>query len=143
MNTALKNAPIERRAQRVANQNVSARRDNNPDLATDKETLKKIKNQALIEARARTGANKEDIIITTDEWNAIQAGAISDSKLSDILNNADMKSVREHATPKRQVLMTAAKTSRARQMLAQGFTRAQVAEQLGVSLSTLDNATVG
>jgi hypothetical protein len=143
LDTALKNAPLERRAQLIAAAHVSARRQDNPDLASDKETLKKITSQELTQARVRTGASKQRIQITDDEWKAIQAGAISDSKLREILNNADMDTVRQHATPKRKVLMTSAKTARAKTMLAQGFTRAEVAAFFGVSLSTLDNATVG
>lgn len=141
LNLALRNAPLERRAQVIANANVSARRAANPTM--DKETLKKISFQALEEARTRTGAKKHDIVITDAEWNAIQAGAISNSKLTQILNHADMDVVREHATPKNKILMTPTKTSRAKSMLADGYTRAQVANALGVSLSTLDNATNG
>jgi hypothetical protein len=81
-------------------------------------------------------------VITDKEWEAIQAGAISDSKLSEILTHANMDVVRDHATPKDQVLMTNAKTNRAKSMLASGYTRAEVAAALGVSLSTLDRSTV-
>ena len=57
--------------------------------------------------------------------------------LSDILDNANMKIVRDYATPKRVHMMTTSKTSRARTMLTQGYTQADVAAQLGVSLTTL------
>lgn len=137
---AIKNRPLERRAQLIANATVKAKRDYNPDM--DSDTLKKIKFQALTEARNRTGAGKQRIEITPDEWQAIQANAISASKLNEILNNADMDRVKELAAPKDAKLMTSAKTSRAKVMLASGYTRAEVASALGVSLSTLDDATV-
>ena len=137
---AVKNRPLERKAQLLANATVKAKRSANPDL--EPETIKKIKYQALEEARLRTGAKKNKIKITPEEWDAIQAGAISPSKLTSILTNADMDIVKDLATPKSAKLMTASKTDRAKRMLAQGYTRQEVASALGVSLSTLDEATV-
>lgn len=136
---AVKNRPLERQAQLIANATVRAKRDYNPDM--DSDTLKKIKFQALAEARNRTGAGKQRIRITPEEWEAIQANAISASKLNDILNNADMDVVRDLATPKSAKLMNPTKTNRARAMLSSGYTRSEVASALGVSLSTLDAAT--
>jgi transposase len=137
---AKSNAPLERQAQLIANSVVKAKKNYDPTM--DSKTETKIKYQALEEARRRTGANKKKIVVTDKEWEAIQAGAISDSKLSEILTHANMDVIREHATPKDQVLMTHAKTNRANAMLASGYTRAEVAAALGVSLSTLDRSTV-
>ncbi len=137
---AVRNRPLERQAQLLANAKVKAKRTANPNM--DASTLKKIKYQALTEARNRTGAGKQKIQITPKEWEAIQSNAISASKLNDILNNADMDLVRDYATPKSAKLMSPAKTSRAASMLSSGYTRAEVAQALGVSLSTLDEATV-
>ena len=75
--------------------------------------------------------------ISKEEWNAIQAGAISDSKLREILNKADLDTVRKLATPQKQRLMTDTRIQRAKQMLASGYTQAEVADALGVSLTTL------
>lgn len=135
---AIRNRPLERQAQVIANTVIKAKRDSNPDM--DEPTLKKIKYQALQEARNRTGAQPQRIRLTQEEWNAIQAGAISDSKLSAILDNADMDVVRSLATPKPTLLMTSAKTRRAEAMAASGYTRAEIASALGVSLTTLDTA---
>jgi len=134
--TAKSNAPLERHAQRIANSQINLKKKFNPEM--DKETYNKIKYQALEEARRRTGADKIKIEITDSEWDAIQAGAISDSMLNEILTHADMKRVRELAMPKGPILMTSSMQSRANSMFALGFTRAEVAEQLGVSVSTLD-----
>lgn len=141
LNIALRNAPLERQAQVIAGTVVRMKKDANPDM--DSTQLKKIKAQALNEARIRTGAKKEQIVITQDQWNAIQAGAISDSKLSQILSNADMDVVKQLATPRIALKMTNVKTQRAQAMLASGFTRSEVADALGVSLTTLDTATNG
>lgn len=135
LNIAKKNAPLERQAQSIAETIVSQKRQARPDL--DAADIKKIKNQALAEARIRTGAGKKRIQITDQEWAAIQAGAISNSKLKDILDNADLDRVRQLATPRVDKKMTSTKTLRAKAMLASGYTQAEVAQQLGVSLSTL------
>lgn len=138
LNTALQNKPLERQAQIIAGANVAAKRQAAPEMT--KETLKKVERQALEEARTRTKAKKSQIIISDSEWDAIQAGAVSDKFLTDVLNNADMTRVRELATPKTKLLMTSSKTSRANAMLAQGYTQAEVAQALGVSLTTLKNS---
>lgn len=138
---ALRNAPLERQAQLVANTVVKAKRDANPHLEGD--SFKKIKFQALTEARIRMGAKKHQIEITPKEWQAIQAGAISDSKLGQIINNSKVEDVRKLATPRVERKMTANNTSRAKAMLDRGATRAEVARQLGVSLTTLDTAIKG
>jgi DNA-binding CsgD family transcriptional regulator len=136
---ALHNAPLERQAQRVAATMMRARLDYNPNIGED--TKKKIKFQVQETARARVGAKKQEIKITPDEWDAIQAGAISANKLNQILNHADMEVVRQLATPPQKLLMTSTKIDRAAQMLASGYTRQEVADNLGVSVSTLDAST--
>lgn len=135
---ALRNAPLERQAQVLANAEVSQKRQANPDMEPSE--LKKVKNLALAKARARTGAGKQRIDITDLEWEAIQAGAISTSKLNQILNNADLDSVKRLATPKSASVMTPAKQQRAKAMLASDYTQAEIADALGVSLSTLKEA---
>lgn len=141
LNLALKNAPLERQAQVIANAVSKAKRDAYPDM--DISQKKRVDSQALAEARVRTGAKKIKVKITPSEWAAIQAGAISDSKLSSILANADMDVVKELATPRTKTLMTSAKSTRARSMLASGYTRAEVADAIGVSLTTLDTEIDG
>lgn len=132
---ALKNAPLERQAQVLANAVVSQKRRANPDL--ESADIKKLKAQALAEARVRTGAKKQRIVITDDEWEAIQSGAITNNKLSQILNHADLDQVKLLATPKTRLIMTPAKQQRAQSMLNAGYTQAEVADALGVSLTTL------
>jgi hypothetical protein len=135
LNIARKNAPLERQAQSLANTIVSQKRQARPDL--DEDDIKKIRNLAIREARDRTGAGKNRIKITDQEWAAIQAGAVSNSKLKEILSNSDLDRVRELATPRVDKRMTSTKRLRAQTMLASGATQAEVAEALGVSLSTL------
>ena len=141
LNLAKQNAPLERHAQALAGEVYKAKVEANPNM--DDERKKRIKFQALEEQRLRVGAKKDEIVFTDEEWDAIQQGAISDTKLSEMLTHANMKRVNELATPKTKKLMTTTKTDRAKAMLASGYTRQQVAEQLGVSLSTLDVAVHG
>jgi hypothetical protein len=135
LNLAKKNAPLERQAQLLANVQVSQRRQANPHI--EPEDIKKIKQQALNEGRIRTGAKKTKINITQNEWDAIQAGAISNTKLTEIINNSDLDTVKFLAMPKFTPKMTTSKRVRAQSMLESGYTQQDVADALGVSLTTL------
>jgi hypothetical protein len=141
LNTALKNAPLERRAQTVANQIVAQRRRANPEM--EQSEKKKIKGQALEEARARTGAKKDRIDITDREWEAIQAGATSIDMLKNILNNTDVDKLKERATPRAKPVMTSVMTTRAKQMRNSGATYSEIADALGIPASTLQSSLGG
>jgi DNA-binding CsgD family transcriptional regulator len=135
LNLALRNAPLERQAQVLANAVVSQKRRANPDMEPSE--VKKLRSQALAEARTRTGAKKQRIILTDDEWNAIQSGAISNNKLNQILTHADLDQIKQLAAPKTNLLMSPAKQQRALAMIGSGYTQAEIADALGVSLTTL------
>lgn len=136
LNNALKNAPRERQAQVVANEIVKAQIEANPEMSNDKK--RKIKGQALTEARARVGAKKEPVVITDREWEAIQAGAISNNTLTKILNNTDDEAFRERATPRSsKTTLSPAKVSLIKAKLESGFTMQEVADAYGLSVSTV------
>lgn len=135
---AEKNAPLERQAQAVARRIVSQKRRANPDMERDE--LKKIRGHALNEARLRTGAGKTRIKITPRQWQAIQQGAISNHMLERILRNSDLETIRAQATPRASRVMTDAVTARAKMLLASGASLSQVADQLGIPVSTLSSA---
>jgi hypothetical protein len=137
LNLALRNKPLERQAQVFANVTVRKKLEANPDM--DKAEIKKLKSLAQEEARNRVGARKTRIVLTPIEWNAIQAGAISNHKLEQLLDNMDDKDIKALATPREKPAMTPANLSRAKGMLNADFTRAEVAEALGVSVTTLNN----
>lgn len=136
---AKRNAPLERQANIIAETVIKEKLAANTNI--DKNQIKKIKSIALNDARNRTGAKKIKVDITDSEWNAIQAGAISDSKLVEILANSDLDRVRELATPKKDKVMSPLKVNRAQTMLNSGYTRSDVAKALGVSLTTLETYT--
>lgn len=138
LNIALKNKPLERQAQLLANTVVSTKKSSNPNM--DAADVKKIKGQALTEARVRTGAKKQRIEITDTEWEAIQAGAISTNTLTQILNNTDLDKIKSLATPRTSTTMTVAKVNKAKNMLSLGYTQAEVADALGISTSVLSKS---
>ena len=137
LNIAMKNKPLERQAQLIANKNVSVQMKNNPDM--DKDEIKRLKQQSLAGARHRVGKEPYQIKITEKEWEAIQAGAVSKSKLEKIVDNADIDQVKKYATPKNSKALTPSKIARAKALLKAGYTQAEVAEELGVSTTTLAN----
>lgn len=129
-------APLERQAQLIASTYVSQVRRNNPYI--EKEDLTKIKQQALREARNRTGASqKAKIFISDSEWNAIQAGAISPTNLQKIIAYSDEDRLKALALPKSARKVSTNDLRRAQAMIARGYTQAEVAEALGVGLTTL------
>lgn len=138
LNIAKRNAPVERQAQLVAGTNLTLKRQNNPDL--DNDQVRKLRAQALTEARIRLGAKKETIKLTPREWEAIQNNAISTNVLKSVLDNADMDLVRQYATPRDRPVMSDAKIRRAKSMLALGYTQAEIADSIGVPTSTLNDA---
>lgn len=134
---AEKNAPRERQAQLMANSKVKAMRQANPDMT--KSEIKKAGQLALTEARAKVGADGKSarITISDDEWAAIQAGAITSSKLDRIMNHTDMDRLRELATPRSSKALTQGQTNRIRAMKLSGYTNAEIADALHVSSSTV------
>jgi len=143
--TAHQNAPLERQAQVIAAATIRLKVQANPDLKLkdNKAELKRLKSQALVAARTRTGADKQKFEITDLEWAAIQAGAITSHKLDQILTYADLDRVKELATPKTVIKMTATNTAKAKALHARGYTWAEIAADLGVSVSTIKDAVSG
>lgn len=135
LNDALKNAPRERKAQAMANSVVEAKKKANPDMS--KAEIKKASQQALTSARASVGAKRTPVEITDREWEAIQAGAISENKLLQILNNTDIDEVRKRATPRTTNALSQAKINRIATLRASGYSTSEIAEALGVSSSTV------
>lgn len=135
LDLAQRNRPLERQAQLVGNATFRLKRQANPDM--DATERKKIKAQALAEARTRVGLKPYKIEITQEEWNAVQAGAITQHKLEQILDKANLTQVKQLATPKDHPTMSTAKVAQAQQLFAAGKTQAEVAEILGVGLTTL------
>jgi DNA-binding CsgD family transcriptional regulator len=142
---ALRNAPLERRAQSLGRALAKARVDANPEL--DKDDRKRIEYQSLDRARQITDAKKIKIgdedpqtkqsTLTAREWEAIQAGAVASTKVREILANANMDRVRELAQPRASTALTPGQLARARSMEASGKSPTEIADSLGLPRSTV------
>lgn len=135
LNVAMKSKPYERQAQLFGNEIVRSKKQANPNLEASE--IKKIKGQALAEARSRVGEKKVRIDISSKEWEAIQAGAISNNKLELILANSDSDKIKKLATPKKSNEVSQSIKSRVNAMLDNGYTMSEVADTLGLSTSTI------
>lgn len=129
------NRPKERRAQTIANAKINELKKEYPDMT--KEELKKASNQALFDARAKVGAHRVTVDITDREWEAIQAGAISETKLSSILNHCDIDKIKERATPRTSTQLSDAKINKISAMRNSGYTIDEIAKAIGCSASTV------
>lgn len=130
------NAPRERAAQIMANATMEAKRQENPDM-TSKEK-KKAAQQALTAARQAVGAQRTPVEISDREWEAIQAGAISENQLYSILKATDLDKLRERATPRESTTLSSAKQNKIDAMKASGYTIDEIAKAIGVSTSTVN-----
>ena len=149
LNTALMNATREREAMRRANVEVAEKKKKYEEENGAKMKpgdVKKLNQQAMTKYRkavASVSRRDRNIDITDKEWKAIQAGAISENILKQILNNADPDKLRERATPRVTTELSQFKVDRIKRMSSSNYTVAQIAAQLGVSTSTVSKYLKG
>lgn len=136
--------PLERQANRIANETIRMKRQDDPTLRDDRDRLNKIEKQARDGAWNRMGLERAKIEITDRGWDAIQAGALSTNRFKEILdsNYVSDKRLFELALPRTNTVVTAPVLSRAKAMLATGMTNADIARALGVAPSTIRSALI-
>ena len=139
---AAKEAPKMRRAQAIANSKVASAIKADPTLSDkdSKKRLNKLKSQEMDTARAIVGVNKDRarFSITDREWEAIQAGAVSDTFMRQyVLRYVDNDALKERALPKTTTEFSKAKEAKIKAMRDSGYTIADIADSLGVSSSTI------
>ena len=134
---AKQNAPLERQALILANCAVKQYLYDNPQLKNDHGALKKLKGRTLNEKRKVTGANKKRVVFSDREWEAVQAGAVHDSFLKDLLRNADSKDVKQRSMPHSKPTISAARKNRIKNMLSLGYSQADIASMLDVSVGSV------
>lgn len=135
------NTARERAANRMAAATVKAKKDaaNAKGEDISGKDIKKAGQVALTKYREELGSvsrKDRNIVLTDREWEAIQAGAVSENTLNRILRNSDADSLRQRAMPKETRELNKAKQNRIKAMSA-SYTIAQIAEKLGVSTSTV------
>lgn len=136
--TAKKNIPLEKQAQIIANVKSKARIEES-NCQDDNDKVKKIRNQELNDARAQVGASGKEskINITDRQWEAMNSGAISYNKQSEIIRFADKDRVRELATPRKGIQMTDSEIGLIKTMYRGGYTTSEIARRLGRSESSV------
>ena len=142
-NNMIANKPKERKAMLIANANIKAKiQEQGLDPTIDKKEIKKISSVEMQRARDSVGASgrKSKITFTDREWEAVQAGAISDNMLTKFLNSSDSDEIVKRAMPKNVAVMTSAKMSKANAMLRRGYSYAEIAKACGVPESTVYSA---
>ena len=143
LNNAELNKTRERAAQRMANAEITAKIRANQ---LEKSDVKKASQQALTKYRNEVGSiarKKRNIEITDKEWEAIQAGAISESKLKRILNNTDADKLRERAMPSSTTKLSTARVNKIKTMSASNYTLNQIAEACGCSVAAVSKYLKG
>lgn len=142
-NNMVANKPKERKAMLIANANIKAKiQEQGLNPAIDKKEIKKISSVEMQRARDSVGASgrKSKVTFTDKEWEAVQAGAISDNMLTKFLNSSDSDEIVKRAMPKAATVMSTAKMSKAKAMLRSGYTYKEIAQACGVPESTVYSA---
>lgn len=142
LRVALMNAPRERQAQLRTSAEVNAKiqKAKSEGRELKKDEIKKASQQALTKYRSDVDSvprKDRSIKITDREWDAIQAGAVSENVLKKILNNADIDELRQRATPRTTTELSQAKINRIKAYANSNYTIGEIAKKLGISASTV------
>jgi len=138
LNEALINAPKERAALRSANVILKGKTEVNPDMSN--EDYRKEAQRAITSSRVDVGSlsrRDRSITITDKEWEAIQAGAVTENVLSKILSNADVDELRQRATPRKDNSISENVQARIKAYKLSNYTNDEIARKLGISTSTV------
>lgn len=151
LNDKLYKAELNVTRERAANRMAAAQVNSKKAIAEAQgeklkpKDIKKAGQQALTKAREDVGSiarRDRNIVITDKEWEAIQAGAVSETVLKRILNNSDPDTLRQKAMPKTTKVINQATANRIKAMSA-SYTIQQIADKLGVSTATVSKYLKG
>lgn len=138
------NSPRERQAQAMADAYVrSLIKEAGGKDNIDKKKLKKMKDTALRNARIESGATRYKIEFTDREWEAIQKGAVFAKTQEILFRYADADKLRERATPREKRTLSANQISRIQSLINRGYTNAEVAEAMSISVSSVQKYAGG
>lgn len=137
-----KRKPVEAEALAEADTMIKGWYADNPGATSEQQG--KTKQRLISYCRQKRGliGGENTLEITPKEWEAIQAGAISSTRLNKLLTRADMAVIQEYAMPRGHELTPTQKT-RIRNMKASGASNAAIADELGISSTTVANFLKG
>lgn len=134
-------SPKERQAQALANSVMTAKREADPSIYDDKDKWKKLCAKEMENARDAVNGYKHEkryrITLTDAEWDAIQAGAISDNQFRRVIRYSDKNELKKKALPRADTGLSSSERSRALLLLNKGLAPSTVASELGVNVETL------
>lgn len=142
---ANKNKPRERQAQLIADVNIREKmavyKEDHPEYGKTElnKYKRKVSQQEMSKAREQVGAKSQHIDITPKEWEAIQSGAIHESKQKEIFLKADQDQLRKYAMPKEERGISQAKINKIEAMKNSGYSNVEIAEATGLSRTTVIN----
>lgn len=134
-----KNAPYERQAIALANASLKLIIQSNPDVYSSADSKNKLEAKELAKARTIVGAKMQRIDVSPEQWNAIQAGAVSSNVLEKIMKYAKPGVIEAYAMPRETSTISVAKINKAQSYMDAGYTMAEAAEAIGVSVSVLSS----
>lgn len=142
INLSEMNRPKERKAQTLTAARMKETKALDPDLT--KKEIKKLEQQTLTKARLEVGAHRNAFDITNREWEAIQAGAVSDNTLQKILRYADADKLRQLSMPTKQSNeIPNWKLQKIQSMKSAGYTLEEIKKSTGLSTSTISKYIKG
>lgn len=145
LNEAKSNSPKERLAERLTTAYIKKYKKEHPDMTAEDE--RKMAQRKVTEYRQSVGAKtrtERNIDITPEEWKAIQANAITKTKLIQILNNTDTEVLRKYSMPKKDNKeVTQAQISRIKNLSANGNTLNSIAIKMNMSTSQIADILKG
>lgn len=132
-----KRKPLETDALVEANSMIKNWYVENPHASS--EEAGKAKQKIINLCRSMRGLTSyyNSLEITPKEWEAIQAGAIGSSILTKMLKKADMSVITEYAMPSIKGRLTPTQINRIKNMSASGKKNSEIAEALGINVSTV------
>jgi transcriptional regulator/uncharacterized membrane protein len=107
-----------------------------------KEQQKRLQNECIAGARLSLHAKKPTIDITPKEWKAIDAGAVSSSILTQIINNTSLDTIRNYTMPRQSIRdrVSYSEECLIKSMAARpDVTLSEISDALGIPTSTISD----
>ena len=140
LDLAMQNKPRERKAQIMANTIIRQKIKSHPELTYEEKNdlRKKVSTLTIASERANAKSVKHDYSLTSKEWEAINAGALSSSKTSDVIKYMNKEKLREYAIPENPKEVSSTKQARIKALANNGYTLSEIADSVGLSVSTVN-----